>query len=62
MKTVKVISGVAFFVGLVIVLGAVGASDIDSISFGELVSRVALGGVLMGLASIGLRLGGKKAW
>ena len=60
MKIVKVISGVVFSIGFVIVLGAVGSSDIDTISFGELVSRVTLGGVLIGLASIGFQLGGKK--
>jgi len=55
MRVVKIVSGLLFVAGFVIVLGAVGASDLDTISLNDLAIRCTVGGVLMGLASLGFK-------
>ena len=53
MRVVKVVSSLLFVAGFVIVLGAVGSADIDTISLNDLAIRCTVGGVLMVLASLG---------
>lgn len=55
MRVVKIVSSLLFVAGFVTILGAVGSSDIDIISLNDLAIRCTIGGVLMGLASVGLK-------
>ena len=55
MRVVKFGCGLLFVAGFVIVLGAVGSSDIDCISLNDLAIRCTVGGVLIVLASRGFK-------
>lgn len=55
MRVVKIVRVLFFVAGFVIVLGAVGSSDIDCISLNDLAIRCTVGGVLMWLASLGFK-------
>lgn len=53
-KAIRVASGVAILTGATVLLGAVGASDLNMISFNVLVSRLLIGITSIAVGAYGL--------